>query len=87
MVCWRIVVFALCLDIVLWKLPMEWSFANEHMISGNNETIEIYMNDVDLEDGSEENPKDQIETNRNPRNWSEEIMKGNLKTLHAQREF
>jgi hypothetical protein len=38
------------------------------MISGNNETIEIYMNDVDLEDGSEENPKDQIETNRNPRN-------------------
>jgi hypothetical protein len=45
------------------------------------------MNDVDLEDGYEENPKDQIETNRNPRNWSEEIMKGNLKTLHAQREF
>jgi hypothetical protein len=38
------------------------------MISGNNETIEIYMNDVDLEDGYEENPKDQIETNRNPRN-------------------
>jgi len=34
---------------------MEESFANENVISGNNETIEICMNDVVLEDGSEEN--------------------------------
>jgi hypothetical protein len=35
---------------------MEQYFANENMINGNNETIEICMNDVVLEDGSEENP-------------------------------
>jgi hypothetical protein len=34
---------------------MEQSFANENMINGNNETIEICMNDVVLEDGFEEN--------------------------------
>jgi hypothetical protein len=33
---------------------MEQYFANENMINGNNETIEIYMNDVVLEDGSKE---------------------------------
>jgi hypothetical protein len=36
---------------------MEQSFANENVINGNNETIEICMNDVVLEDNSEENPK------------------------------
>jgi len=35
---------------------MEQSFANENMINGNNETIEICMNNVVLEDGFEENP-------------------------------
>jgi len=35
---------------------MEQSFANENMINGNNETIEICMIDVVLEDGFEENP-------------------------------
>ncbi len=45
----------LSLDIILWKLPMEESFANENMISGNNETIEICMNDVVLEGRFEEN--------------------------------
>jgi len=34
---------------------MEQSFANENMISGNNETIEICMNDVVLEGRFEEN--------------------------------
>jgi len=29
------------------------------MINGNNETIEICMNDVVLEDGFKENPNDQ----------------------------
>jgi hypothetical protein len=35
---------------------MEQSSTNENVISGNNETIEIYMNDVVLEDRFEENP-------------------------------
>jgi hypothetical protein len=35
---------------------MEQSSANENVISENNETIEIFMNDVVLEDRSEENP-------------------------------
>jgi hypothetical protein len=29
---------------------MEQSFANDNMINGNNKTIEIFMNDVVLED-------------------------------------
>jgi phage terminase large subunit-like protein len=44
---------------------MEQSFANENVISGNNETIEICMNDVVLEDGSEENQSVQTKTSRN----------------------
>jgi hypothetical protein len=63
---------------------MEQSFANENMISGNDEAIEICMNDVVLENGYKENPSVQIETNKNPKNGSEEIMKGNLKKLHAK---
>jgi hypothetical protein len=35
---------------------MEQSSANENVISGNNETIEICMNDVVLEDKFEGNP-------------------------------
>jgi hypothetical protein len=35
---------------------MEQSSANENMISGNNETIEICMNDVVFEDGYEVDP-------------------------------
>jgi hypothetical protein len=34
---------------------MKQFFANENMISGNNETIEICMNDVVLEGKIEEN--------------------------------
>jgi hypothetical protein len=63
---------------------MGQSTANENMISGNNETIEIWTNDVVLEDGSEENPSVQIETNKNPKSGNEEIMKGNLKKFHVQ---
>jgi hypothetical protein len=40
---------------------MEESSANENVISGNNETIEICMNDVVAKDGFEENPSVQIE--------------------------
>jgi hypothetical protein len=35
---------------------MEQSSTNENMISGNNQTIEICMNDVVVKDGFEENP-------------------------------
>jgi hypothetical protein len=35
---------------------MEQSSANENVMSGNNETIEICMNDVILENRSKENP-------------------------------
>jgi hypothetical protein len=34
---------------------MEWSSTNENVISGNNETIEICMNDLVLENKFEEN--------------------------------
>jgi hypothetical protein len=39
---------------------MEQSFANENVINGNNETIEICLNDVVLENRYEENPSVQI---------------------------
>jgi hypothetical protein len=63
---------------------MEQSFANENVINGNNETIEICKDDGVLEDGLEENPSIQTKTSRNLENGNEEIMKGNLKKLHAQ---
>ncbi len=40
----------LVLEIFLWKLPIEQSFTNENVIMGNNETIEIYMNDEIMEE-------------------------------------
>ncbi len=66
---------------------MEQSFANENVISGNNETIEMCMNDVVLEDVFEENPNVQTKISRNPKNGSKKIMKENLKKLHGQRKI
>jgi hypothetical protein len=66
---------------------MEQFSTNENVLNGNNEIIEICMNDVVLEDGSEKNPSVQIETSRNPKNGSEKIMNENLKTLHVQRKI
>jgi hypothetical protein len=66
---------------------MEQSFANENVISENNETIEICINDVVLEDKFEENPSVETKTSRNQKNGSEKIMKENLKKLHAQRKI
>jgi hypothetical protein len=63
---------------------MEQFSTNENVISGNNETIEIFMNDIVLEDRSKENPSIQIETSGNPKHGNEEIMKANLKNLHVQ---
>jgi hypothetical protein len=60
---------------------------NDNMISGNNEAIELCMNDVVLEDGYKENSSLQIETNRNLENGSEKIMKGNLKKMQVQRKI
>ncbi len=40
----------LALEIFLWKLPMEQSFTYENVVMGNNETIEIYMNDEIMEE-------------------------------------
>jgi len=40
----------LALEILLWKLLMEQSFTYENVVMGNNETIEIYMNDDFLEE-------------------------------------
>jgi len=57
------------------------------VISGNNETIGICMNDVILEDKSKENSSVQIETSRNLENCSEKIMKESLKKLHVQRKI
>ncbi len=66
---------------------MEQSSTNENVMSGNNETIEICMNDVVLENRFKKNPSVQIETSRNPKNDNEKIMKENLKKLHAQRKI
>jgi hypothetical protein len=67
---------------------MEQSFANDNMINGNNETIEIFMNDVVLEDKYGE-IKTQVSKQKQvviQRNNNEKIMKGNLKKLHVQRK-
>jgi hypothetical protein len=57
------------------------------MISANNETMEICMNDVVSKDGYEVNLNVQIESSRNPEKGNEKIMKENLKKLHAQRKI
>jgi uncharacterized protein YdaT len=67
-------------------LSIEQFSTNYNVISGNNETIEICTN-VILENGYEENLSVQIETSKNLENGSEEIMKENLKKLHAQRKI
>jgi hypothetical protein len=56
------------------------------MINANNETIEICMNDVVLENRSKENKSVQTWTSSNPKIDNEKLMKGNLKKLHAQRK-
>jgi hypothetical protein len=53
---------------------MEQSFVDENVVMGNNETIEISMND----DIMEKNVSVQIETSKNPKNEKEEEMKINL---------
>jgi hypothetical protein len=50
---------------------MEQSSTNENMISGNNETVEICMNDVVFKDGYEVNPSVQTKTSRNPKKGNE----------------
>jgi hypothetical protein len=62
---------------------MEQSFANENVIIGNNETIEIYM----IGEIMEENVNVQIKTSKNLENEIKEQMKINLKKLHAQKKL
>ncbi len=52
----------LTLETLLWKLLMEQSFADANVISGNNEIIEIYMNDGIIK----ENVSVQTKTSKNP---------------------
>jgi hypothetical protein len=66
---------------------MEQSSANDNVMSGNNETIEICMNDLFLENKSKESPSVQIETSRTPKNGSEKTIKENLKKIHVQRKI
>jgi hypothetical protein len=61
---------------------MEHSSVDENVILGNNETIEIYVDDEIVE----ENVSVQIEKNRNPKNEREVQVKINLKKLHAPRK-
>ncbi len=65
---------------------MEQFSTNENVINGNDETIEICMNDVVLKNRFEENPSVQTKTSRNPKSGSEKIMKENLKKMHVQRK-
>jgi hypothetical protein len=58
---------------------MEQSSIDEKFVMGNNETIEISMNDEIME----ENVSVQIKTNKNPKTEKKEEMKINLKKLHA----
>ncbi len=53
-------VIALALEIFLWELLMKQPFKDENVVSGNNEIIEIYMNDVIMKKESV-----QIETSKN----------------------
>jgi hypothetical protein len=62
---------------------MEQFFANENMISGNNETVEVFINDVILEDKYEENANVKIKTRRNLEDGFKKLMKINFKKLHA----
>jgi hypothetical protein len=66
---------------------MEQSSTNENVISGNNEIIEICMNDVVLEDKSKENLSVQTKTTKNPKNGSEEIMKEFFFKLHVHKKI
>ncbi len=62
---------------------MVQSSTNESMIIGNNETLEICINNVVLEEISEENPNVQPKISSNLKNGSDKIMKGNLKKMHV----
>jgi hypothetical protein len=61
---------------------MEQSSIDENVVMGNNETIEISLNDEIME----ENVSVQIKTNKNPENERKEEMKIKIKKLHAQRK-
>ncbi len=47
-------IFRIIFEYILVKTLMEYSFTNENRINGNNETIEMFTNDVILEEKYEE---------------------------------
>jgi hypothetical protein len=62
---------------------MVQSSTNESMKIGNNETLQICINDVVLEEMSKENPNVQPKISNYLKNGGDEIMKGKLKKLHV----
>ncbi len=75
------------LDIFFWKLLMDQSCEDKNIISFNDKTIEICMNDVSMEDKFEKNPSAQTKASRIEKVESKELVKMNLKRLHVQRKF
>jgi hypothetical protein len=66
---------------------MDQSCEDKNTISLNDKTIEIFTNDVSMEDKFEENPSVQTKASGIKKVESEELMKMNLKRLHVQRKF
>jgi hypothetical protein len=66
---------------------MDHSSIDENIISPNNETIEICMNDIIMEEQFEKNISLQTKGNKNQKKETKEVMKINLKKLHVQRKF
>ncbi len=65
---------------------MEQSSTNENVINGNNEKIEICINDVVLEDKFEENTSVQTETSRNKKKWQWKNNEGNLEKFACSKK-
>jgi hypothetical protein len=65
---------------------MDQSSIDENRINPNNETFEISMNDIIMEQ-FEENASVQTKGSKNQKKETKEVMKINLKKLHVQRKF
>ncbi len=69
----------LALDIFFWKLSVDQYCEDENIISLNDETFEICMNDVSMEDKSRENPSTcRLKQEKLKKMESEKLMKMNL---------
>jgi hypothetical protein len=68
-------------------VSIDQSSIYENRINPNNETFEISMNDMILEEKFEENASVQTKGSKNQNKETKEVMKINLKKLHVQRKF